>query len=259
LLQAICWLLPASRFKNWLLRLFGHTIGPNTTIGPTLVTGVRKFEIGSNVIILPFSAIRGLSKVELRDYAIIGSWNWISAAPVFQKVEPEAGSLYVGTSGRIGARSYMDCSGTIVIGAFAHVGGNRCFMQTHEPAFDSDSVSAGRITVGHHGLVGSCAVMLQGAVLPPHSVLAANSTMVRQKGEGRRGLYAGSPAVWKREAPGEWLERNTHLTTLPVFEEPMGVRPEDRALEDTHVEPVVPANPLPGMPIRPPRQARRTS
>jgi acetyltransferase-like isoleucine patch superfamily enzyme len=236
LLQAVCWLLPASRFKNWVLRMFGHTIGTKTKIGPTLVTGVRKFEIGSNVLILPFSAIRGLGKVELRDYAIIGSWNWISAAPVFQTVEPEAGTLYLGTSGRIGARNYIDCSGTIIIGAFAHIGGNRCFLQTHEPAFDTDSVSAGRITVGHHGLVSSCAVMLQGSVLPPHSVLAANSTMARQKeGESRRGLYAGSPAVWKREAPGEWLQRNSHLTTEPVFEESMGIRPEDRVLEEADV------------------------
>ena len=237
MLQAVCWLLPPSRFKNWVLRLFGHTIGTNTKIFPTLVTGVRKFEIGSNVLILPFSAIRGLSKVELRDYSIVGSWNWISATRAFQTVDPDSGTLYVGTSGRIGARNYIDCSGTIIIGAFAHIGGNRCFMQTHEPAFDTDSVSAGRITVGHHGLVASCAVMLQGSVLPPHSVLAANSTMARQKGEGRRGLYAGSPAVWKREAPGAWLERNSHLTTEMVFEEPMGIRPEDRALEDAHVAP----------------------
>lgn len=237
MLQAVFWLLPASRFKNWALRRFGHTIGAGTTIGPTLVTGVEKFDIGSNVLILPFSVIRGLGRVELRDYSIIGSWNWISASPHSRKANPDSGTLYVGASGRIGARNYIDCSGTIIVGAFAHVGGNRCLLQTHEPAFDTDSVTVGRITIGHHGLVSSCAVMLKGAVLPPHSVLAANSTMVRQKTEGRRGLYAGSPAVWKREAPGDWLERNSHLTTEMLFEEEMGVRPEDRELEDAYVAP----------------------
>ncbi len=227
MLQILCWLLPASRLKNRLLRMFGHDIHPSSHIGPNLVVGVVKFEIGEAVSIGPFNVIRGLGLVRLSKYSIINSWNWISAHPVYRSVDRDAGTLFLGTCSRIGSRNYLDSSGTIILKAFSYVGGNKCLLQTHEPHFATDEQSVGRITVGHHSMVGSRAVLLKGAALPDESLLAANSTLVRGSSDGRKGLYAGSPAVWKRATEGEWFSRKTYCMTGHIIEEPMGVLPAD--------------------------------
>ena len=226
MIQILCWLLPASRLKNQLLSLFGHDIHPSSHIGPNLVVGVVKFEIGQNVAIGPFNVFRGLGLVRLGKYSIINSWNWISAHPVYRSIDRDAGTLFLGTCSRIGSRNYLDSSGTIVLKAFSYVGGNKCLLQTHEPHFATDEQSVGRITIGHHSMVGSRAVLLKCAALPDESLLAANSTLVRGS-DGRKGLYAGSPAVWKRATEGDWFTRNTYSMNGHIIDEPMGILPED--------------------------------
>jgi acetyltransferase-like isoleucine patch superfamily enzyme len=226
-IQILLWLLPASRLKNRLLNRFGHDIDPSAHLGPNLVVGVRKFQIGANAAIGPFNVIRGMGLVRMSEYAIINSWNWISAHPIYQTIDCEAGTLFLGTCARIGSRNYLDSSGTIIVKAFAYVGGNKCVLQTHEPHFATDEQSVGRITVGHHSMVGTRAVLLKGAALPDKSLLAANSTLVSGKSDGRPGLYAGSPAVWKRETEGDWFSRNTYTMGGYLINEPMGVLPND--------------------------------
>jgi acetyltransferase-like isoleucine patch superfamily enzyme len=235
MMQILCWLLPASRLKNRLLRKFGHDIHPSAYIGPNLVVGVVKFEVGQTAAIGPFNVFRGLGLVRLGEYSIVNSWNWISAHPVYRTVDPDAGTLFLGTCARIGSRNYLDSSGTIVIKAFSYVGGNKCLLQTHEPHFATDQQSVGRITVGHHSMVGSRAVLLKGAELPDESLLAANSTLVRASRALRKGLYAGSPAVWKRDAQGEWFSRNTYTMGGHIIDEPMGILPEDLDHDGVHV------------------------
>jgi len=226
-IQILLWLLPAFRLKNRLLGRYGHDIHPSAHLGPNLVVGVRKFQIGANAAIGPFNVIRGMGLVRMSEYAIINSWNWISAHPIYQTIDPDAGTLFLGTCARIGSRNYLDSSGTIVVKAFAYVGGNKCVLQTHEPHFATDEQSVGRITVGHHSMVGTRAVLLKGAALPDQSLLAANSTLVSGKSDGRQGLYAGAPAVWRRPVDGEWFVRNTYTMGGHLIEEPMGVLPGD--------------------------------
>ena len=129
-----------------------------------------------------------------------------------------------------------------MIKAFSYVGGNKCLLQTHEPHFATDQQSVGRITVGHHSMVGSRAVLLKGAELPDESLLAANSTLVRANKELRKGLYAGSPAVWKRETEGEWFSRNTYTMGGHIIDEPMGILPGD--LDHDGIQVVVDQNAL---------------
>ena len=236
MIQILFWLLPASRLKNRLLRLFGHDIHPSAHLGPNLVVGVTKFQIGESAAIGPFNVLRGMGLIRLSSYSIINSWNWISAHPIYQTVDSDAGTLFLGTCARIGSRNYLDSSGTIIIKAFAYVGGNKCLLQTHEPHFATDEQSIGRITVGHHSMVGSRAVLLKGAALPDESLLAANSTLVCGKNVGRKGLYAGSPAVWKRETEGDWFTRNTYTMGGHLIDEPMGILPADL---DHNDEPVI--------------------
>jgi acetyltransferase-like isoleucine patch superfamily enzyme len=233
MLQVLIWLLPPSRLKNRILCSFGHVIAPTARVGPTIVLDVGRLEIGDHARLGLLNVFRGLSTVRLDAYAAVESWNWISAHPAFQQIDPQAVTLLLGYGAKIGSRNYLDCSGTIAARPYCHIGGNRCVLQTHQPDFLHDRQTGGRITVGHHSMVSSCAVMLKGAYLPDRSLLGANSTMTAAVGHDRRqGLYAGSPAVWKRETHGEWFDRTTHMMTGHVVDGPMGPLAEDAMLEE---------------------------
>ena len=228
LIQLFCWLLPASPRKNSLLRRFGHDIGPAAAIGPTIVFGVARFEIEDGARLNAFNVFKSLSLVKLDEGAWIASWNWISAAPEFQTIDPRAGTLHIQRWGKIGSRNYLDCSGTIIVRQYGWVGGNRAFLQTHEPDLVNERQTAGRIVIGHHSLVHSCTVLLKGAYLPDQSVLETNSTLLAATGEPRRGVYGGSPAKWVGETGGRWFDRTNSTMADPHVEGPMGVEYGDR-------------------------------
>jgi acetyltransferase-like isoleucine patch superfamily enzyme len=229
MLEFLCWLLPASKRKNRLLRRFGHLIADDATINVVLVMAVRRFELEHGSTINFFNVFRGLNVVRLEEHAVIGSWNWISADRAFCTIDPDAGTLFLGYCAKIGNRNYIDSSGTVVVREYGGIGGNRCLIQSHEPDFTNCRQTVGRITVGHHSLVGSCAVMLKGAHLPDQSLLAANSTMTSASSpELKPGLYAGSPAVWKKNIGGRYFDRIGRMTERSV-DVPMGVLDEDRS------------------------------
>jgi acetyltransferase-like isoleucine patch superfamily enzyme len=231
IVQAVCWLLPPSRLKNSILRRFGHAVHANSRIGPVLVAGVARFEIAENARIAPFNVFKGLSLARLGEGAWVASWNWISAAPEFQTVDRQAGTLDMHRGAKIGSRNYLDCSGTIVIREFGWVGGNRTFLQTHEPDLEHHRQTAGRIVIGHHSLVNSCCVLLKGAYLPDQSVLETNSTMLASSAaDQRRGVYAGSPAKWTGETHGEWFERVSLVMDELVIDGPLGVDSDNPAV-----------------------------
>lgn len=238
-IQLACWLLPASRFKNWLLNRFGHEIDLTARIGPTFAIRVRNFRVGAHGYIGLFNVFRDLSHVWLDDYAIVEKWNWISAAPAFRDNDPDAGTLFLGVRAKLGSRSYFDCSGTITVRPFGNVGGNRVFFQTHQTDFAHNRQSVGRITVGDHSFVGSCAVMLKGTTLPDRSILAANSTMTGSVPATKRGLYAGCPAEWQHEIFGNWFARTNYYMKDHVADEPMGILEDDISMSKSYRDRVV--------------------
>lgn len=228
-LEIVCWLLPPGMPKNSLLRRFGHQISATARIWPIVVLGVKHFEIGADVLISPGNVFKNLNLARLDDGVIIGSWNWISAAPEFQSVDPGAGTLHMNYGAAMTSRHYLDCSGTIIMKRHARIGGGRAYLQTHEPDFENFRQTVGRIVIGDHALVATCAVMLKGAHLPDRSLLAASSTMLASSAESQRpGLYAGSPARWRRELDGEYFRSTDHMMTEFVVDGPMGLL-EDQA------------------------------
>jgi acetyltransferase-like isoleucine patch superfamily enzyme len=231
-IEIVCWLFPPTRLKNNFLRRFGHHISATARIGPTIVLGVRRFEIGENVLIAPFNVFKNLSLVRLDDNVIIGSWNWITAAAEFQQIDPQAGTLHMGYGAAMTSRHYLDCSGTIIMKRHARIGGGRAYLQTHEPDFEHFRQTVGRIVLGDHALVSTCAVVLKGAHLPDRSLLAANSTMLALSKEHQQsGVYAGSPAQWRRDIDGEYFRSGDHMMTEFVVDGPMGPLEDPTATE----------------------------
>jgi acetyltransferase-like isoleucine patch superfamily enzyme len=227
--QFIGWLLPPIGIKNALLRWCGHDVSRTARIMPTIVVGVANVHVGEHVRIGLLNVLRDLSNVWLDDYSLVESWNWVSAHPTYQASDADCGTLFLGVRAKLGSRNYVDCSGTIIVRSFGTVGGQRCLLHTHEPDFRNDRQTVGRITVGRHAYVGSGAVLLKGAEVPDRSIVAAHSTMTAKSAQnGVPGLYAGTPATWKRATSGDWFERNTYVMTGYVVEQQMGVLPEDR-------------------------------
>jgi acetyltransferase-like isoleucine patch superfamily enzyme len=231
--ELLCWLLPPSKLKNRLLRMWGHDVAETARVLPSIVVGVGHFHLGEHVRTGLLNVFHGLGTAWFDDCAIVESWNWISAHPIYQELDPDAGTLFLGVRAKIGSRNYLDCSGTIVVRTFGTVGGQRCILYTHEPDFEEDRQVAGRICVGAHSFIGSGAVLLKGATLPDRSQLAANSTLTHTSAsDGRPGLYAGAPAVWKRDAKGKWFDRTAYMINDHVIESPMGVGEDDRGDPD---------------------------
>ena len=218
------WALPASSMKNRMLRRFGHDVDPSASIGPNIVLGVKNCVLERNSRVRPFNVIRDLTFLRVGEKAMIGSFNWISAHPDFRGVDPSAGTVEMGYGSRIGGRCYIDASGLVRLGDYACLGGTRCFVQTHQPDFDEYKQRVGMVSVGHHSLIGSCAVMLMGSALPEKSVLAANATLLKRRENERleSGLYAGSPAKWRRATKGDYFERSGVTMEGAILDEPLG-------------------------------------
>lgn len=236
LIEILVWLWPASALKNRVLNRLGRRVALSANIAPILLSGVREVEIGERALVGPGNVFRGLSLLRLDDEADYGSWNWASAHPGFQDLDPRAGTLFVGYRARVGSRCYIDASGTVIIQAYASIGGNRCLLQSHEPDFRTMEQTVGRIVVGHHSLVATQATMLCGARLPAKSTLAAGATMMaaRPGVEMGSGLYVGNPARyvgnqtgWAGDEDPLWMTRTVRDMTALRVADAQGVSGED--------------------------------
>ncbi|NKX87506.1 acyltransferase [Nocardia coubleae] len=220
LAQAVLWLLPAGSAKNALLRRFGHHIGSDVRFGPALVLNCRRFAIADGVTVGAGNVFRGMNEVRLGRDVMIGSWNWVSAHPGYQGYSDRAGRLIVGDGTFITSRHYLDCSGTIEIGEWSAIAGQRSTLQTHELDVVTNETTVGQVRIGDRALVATGCLMLRGTSLPDRSVLAAGSTMARQKPDTvlEQGLWGGSPARFIKPIQGEWFDRTSIHTDVVPFD-----------------------------------------
>ncbi len=220
LFQALLWLLPANVVKNAALRRFGHRIGRNVRLGPTLVLGCRRFVIADGVTIALGNVFRDMNEIRLGREVLIGSWNWISAHPGYQQYSELAGRLIVADGAFITSRHYLDCSGTIEVGEWSTIAGQRSTLQTHEMDVVTNRTTVGTVRIGNRALVATGCIMLRGSSLPDRSVLAAGSTMTRPKPEAtpQQGLWGGSPARFIKPMQGEWFDRTDIHGDIAPFE-----------------------------------------
>lgn len=223
LLSLFVWLWPSSRFKMWMLRRLGNTIGNNVVIAPTVVLACGPFVIGDEVVIYQFNIFRNLAGVRLGDKATIGTMNQITASPAYQKYSKFVGQLLLEEQGGITNRHYLDCSGQIILRKYAAIGGVKSVFQSHEIDLAEDKTTIGRVILGEYSISTTSVIMLKDSFLPARSVLAAGALM----GKAREGvelpesmLYAGVPA--KPVAPVSdlaWWHRESHVTAVTPFDD----------------------------------------
>ena len=107
-------LLPASRFKNLLLRRLGWAVDPSAVIQPNLFIGVGKARLDARAHIWPFNVIPCVSLPDLRSGAQLGSFNWVTGGSPWAR--NESSRLTLGKEAAITSRHYIDVSGSVVVG-----------------------------------------------------------------------------------------------------------------------------------------------
>ncbi|AGB21771.1 hypothetical protein Mycsm_01359 [Mycobacterium sp. JS623] len=216
------WLLPSSALKTWVLRRLGNEIGENAFLGPNLVWNCGNFSVGDDTIVDPFNLFKGLARVELGSRVRIGRYNQFSAVPAYQQFSDKVGLFIMRDISLVTNRHYIDCSGQVIIGHHAAVGGMRTIIQSHEFDLAASGATIGKVTVGEYAMTGACCLLLKDSFVPPYSVLAAGTVMSRQRenGDARRGLYGGVPAKFIRELPDlDWYRDDDVVRPVKPFDD----------------------------------------
>ncbi|WP_316667496.1 hypothetical protein [uncultured Propionibacterium sp.] len=218
MVRTLAWLLPASAAKNRLLTRLGHHVSSRARAAPSLVWDVDEFTVADDASVLVGNVIRHLSAVEIGEGAMLANFNLVSAHPAYKDSYPEPNGLFLEAGAKVLSRHQLDCSAAVRVRSFASIAGHGTNILTHSVDLKRDAQAAYPVTIGERSFVGTRCLLLGGAELPPHSVLAAGSTLLRPEGVERpEGLYAGSPAVFKKKVDGAWFHRrHPHTNDLYV-------------------------------------------
>lgn len=169
-------LLPASTAKNWLLRMCGHAVASNATVGPGLWVRVGAARLGSDARIGPFNVFRDVTTLELGAGSVIGQWNWVSAAlPLTRSGAP--GTFAMGDEAALTSRHYVDATGGVSIGHHTTVAGVRSTFLTHGIDWKQSQQRVAPIVIGPYCLVGSNVNLVPGARIAGGSVVGMGSTV----------------------------------------------------------------------------------
>ena len=210
----VVWMLPASTAKNALLRALGHAVHARATARSNLVWRVDGFAMAPDARIGRWNVFKNISAVHIGESAAIGRWNLVSAHPVFVRLLPGGASLRLDAHAKITSRHQLDCSGSVTLGAFASLAGHQSRVMSHSVDLRHDAQAALPVRIGERSFVGTRALILGGAVLPPRSVLGAGSVLVRSREDDpESGLWAGVPARHRGPVSGAWFDRDRTSTS----------------------------------------------
>ena len=198
-------LLPRSRPKNTVLKMFGFEIAKYCDFSPNIVWNVSRFSMGECAKIRPFNVFRNVG-VEVGDSGIIGSFNWFSSAPALRYLSSFSGIFKLGSHGAINSRNYFDCSGGIEFGKFSDLAGVRSIFISHQLDYTTAKQSCERIAIGDYCLISANVKMTPGVRLENNCLVAMSSVLTR--GVYKSGnMYAGVPAKLKKPISGEFFNR----------------------------------------------------
>jgi acetyltransferase-like isoleucine patch superfamily enzyme len=180
-----------------LQALLGYELHPTSRIGFSYVSP-KKLVLGPHARIGHLTVCKGMDLLQLDAHATIGRLNWITAFPSGKAIhfvhQPDrAPRLILGEHSAITHRHIIDCTHSIVIGAFTTVGGYHSQMLTHGIDLERSRQSSSPITIGRYCFLGTSCVVLGGSALPDYSVLGAKALLNKQYRE-QYFLYAGVPA-----------------------------------------------------------------
>lgn len=181
-----------------MVKIFKYKIHPSAKIGFAFIYP-KYLEMGKNTKIDHLTVAVNLDRVILNSKSRIGRSNWITGTSSslqskhFKHQVNRVSELILGEDSAITKHHHLDCTNTIIIGAFATIAGYNSQFLTHSiNVFDNRQDSA-PIVIGDYTFVGTNVVILGGATLPSYSVLGAKSLLNKAYVDEWK-LYGGSPA-----------------------------------------------------------------
>ncbi|BDZ39246.1 acyltransferase [Microbacterium suwonense] len=129
--------------------------------------------------------------------------------------------LVLGEHSYVTSRHGIDCSGSLLVGAYSALAGFGSQVLTHSIDLSRNAQSAYPVVIGERSFVGARCLLLGGGELPARSVLAAGSVLTAAE-RSEQGLWAGVPARFKTAMSGRWFDRTIGSTTdvyLPELDE----------------------------------------
>lgn len=202
MLVLVVGLLPASYSKNRLLSMLGHSIHRDAAINPILVIGGTRIHACAGSSVGSLTVFRNVD-VYLGEGATVGQLNWISSAPFLMESArgSKSGRLSLDDHAAIMNRHYVDASGGVSLGAYSILAGVRSTLMTHGIDVNDNVLDTEEIRIGAYAMVGGNCNFVLGAVVPPYSIVAMGSTVVRGLSDPN-GFYAGVPAKFKKTIEG---------------------------------------------------------
>ena len=194
----ICSVLLPWRLRSFLLRhVLGWRLHPTSRIGLSLID-VTDVSLGPGTHIGHFNVIRGLTHLEMAEASFIGNWNWLSAAPMFELRDRAISGehfrgLRIGMHSAITSRHYVDCSGGVIVGSFATLGGVRTTVLSHQIDVGTGVQTTRPVSVGDYCFISSNVSMAPGSHVPAKSLVAMGAVVVGRLPD-EAGLYGGVPA-----------------------------------------------------------------
>lgn len=183
--------------KRLLLNsLLGYQIDSGARIGYSLIfPKALSMAYGSKIGNL--NVCKGLGLLQMGQGATIGNLNWITAVPLESLAyRGEVGrrpQLLLQEQSAITNRHLIDCTNVVTLGRFSTFAGFRSQILTHAINLQSSRQESAPVSIGAYCFVGTNVVILAGASLPDHSVLAASATLAACYDAGYT-LYGGVPA-----------------------------------------------------------------
>lgn len=199
--------LPWAIRRRILNRCLGYKLHPKAHIGFSLVL-VKHVELASGASVRHLTVLKGLDLLRLGQHAKIGNLNWVSAtrskSPIhFAAQQDRRPELIVDEHAAITNRHLLDCTNSIHVGRFSTVAGFRSQFLTHSIDLRNARQWSHVIEIGEYCFVGTGCIVLGGSKLPNYSVLAAGSVL-RDRCDQEHAIYAGVPAVRKKDVPESW-------------------------------------------------------
>jgi acetyltransferase-like isoleucine patch superfamily enzyme len=174
----------------------------------------RSLEMGANSRIDHLTVCKGLDRVVISDFGLIGRLNWITGFPSenrdhFGSDINRNPSLFLGQHAAITNRHIIDCTNEVSIDEFSTIAGFRSQILTHSIDLKEGKQKSHPIKIGKYCFVGTGVIVLGGAELPDYSVLGAGSVLNKSH-KTPSSLYAGAPARHVKILEGnmEYFVRN---------------------------------------------------
>lgn len=178
-----------------MVRLLGARIDRSATIGLSIVDS-DVLDMGPGSRIGHFTVLRGLRRAHLGADAVVGNFNWITAAMVSQSRGEDAtgsGCFTLGRESAVTSRHYVDCAGGVTIGEYTTIAGVRSTILSHQIDLAAGVQSTKATRIGDYCFVSSNVCLTPGASIPDRSVVAMGAVVVGHL-EQVGALYGGVPA-----------------------------------------------------------------